>query len=63
MAATRSIPPSIWPGSASPFDYITALGDDALSDEMISGWAAEGVGTGQVVRLPGKLPVSHIIET
>ena len=26
-------------------DYITALGDDALSDEMIAGWAAEGVGT------------------
>ena len=25
-------------------DYITALGDDALSDEMIAGWAAEGVG-------------------
>ena len=34
-------------------DYITALGDDALSDEMIAGWAAEGVGTEQVARLPG----------
>ena len=44
-------------------DYITALGDDALSDEMISGWAAEGVGTGQVVRLPGKLPGLYMIET
>ena len=44
-------------------DYITALGDDALSDEMISGWAAEGVGTGQVVRLQGKLPGLYLIET
>ena len=25
-------------------DYITALGDDSLSEEMIAGWAAEGVG-------------------
>ena len=33
-------------------DYITALGDDGLSDEMISGWAAEGVGTSRVARLP-----------
>ena len=31
-------------------DYITALGDDALSDEMIAGWAAEGVGTKRVCR-------------
>jgi len=37
-------------------DYITALGDDPMSDEMIAGWAAEGVGTQQVVRLKGKLP-------
>src|SRR5258708_28762086 len=44
-------------------DYITALGDDPLSDEMIAGWAAEGVGTGQVVRLRGKLPGLYLIET
>ena len=37
-------------------DYITALGDDPLSDEMIDGWAAEGVGTSRVLRLRGKLP-------
>ena len=37
-------------------DYITALGDDPLSDEMISGWRDEGVGTGKVARLKGKLP-------
>ena len=44
-------------------DYITALGDDSLSDEMIAGWAAEGVGTGRVLRLPGKLPGLYMIET
>ena len=44
-------------------DYITALGDDRLSDEMIAGWAAEGVGTERVVRLPGKLPGLYMIQT
>jgi 2-dehydro-3-deoxygluconokinase len=44
-------------------DYVTALGDDSLSDEMVSGWAAEGVGTGRVVRLPGKLPGLYMIQT
>ena len=44
-------------------DYITALGDDGLSDEMISGWAAEGVGTSRVARLPGKLPGLYMIQT
>jgi 2-dehydro-3-deoxygluconokinase len=44
-------------------DYITALGDDSLSDEMIAGWAAEGVGTSRVLRLAGKLPGIYLIET
>jgi 2-dehydro-3-deoxygluconokinase len=44
-------------------DYVTALGDDSLSDEMIAGWAAEGVGTGRVLRLRGKLPGIYLIET
>src|SRR3990170_8184357 len=44
-------------------DYITALGDDSLSDEMIAGWTAEGVGTERVLRLPGKLPGIYLIET
>ncbi|MDI1265946.1 MAG: sugar kinase [bacterium] len=44
-------------------DYITALGDDVLSDEMIAGWAAEGVGTERVARLPGKLPGLYMIQT
>jgi 2-dehydro-3-deoxygluconokinase len=44
-------------------DYITALGDDTLSDEMIGGWQAEGVGTAKVPRLKGKLPGIYMIET
>jgi len=44
-------------------DYITALGDDPLSSEMIAGWVAEGVGTGRVVRLEGKLPGIYLIGT
>lgn len=44
-------------------DYITALGEDSLSDEMIAGWAAEGVGTKSVLRLPGKLPGLYMIQT
>jgi 2-dehydro-3-deoxygluconokinase len=44
-------------------DYITALGDDSLSDEMVAGWASEGVGTKRVMRLPGKLPGIYMIQT
>ena len=44
-------------------DYITALGDDVLSDGMTAGWAAEGVGTQRVLRLPGKLPGLYMIQT
>jgi 2-dehydro-3-deoxygluconokinase len=44
-------------------DYITALGDDPISEEMVGGWAAEGVGTKMVVRLPGKLPGLYMIQT
>ncbi|MGB8399941.1 sugar kinase [Bradyrhizobium sp.] len=44
-------------------DYITALGDDPLSDEMVAGWTAEGVGTKRVVRLSGRLPGIYMIQT
>jgi 2-dehydro-3-deoxygluconokinase len=44
-------------------DYITALGDDPLSDEMVAGWQAEGVGTANVARLKGKLPGIYLIST
>jgi 2-dehydro-3-deoxygluconokinase len=44
-------------------DYVTALGDDAFSDAMAAAWREEGVGTGHVLRIPGKLPGLYIIET
>jgi 2-dehydro-3-deoxygluconokinase len=44
-------------------DYITALGTDPMSDEMLAGWAAEGVGTQRVVRLKDKLPGLYMIQT
>jgi 2-dehydro-3-deoxygluconokinase len=44
-------------------DYITALGTDLLSDEMIAAWRAEGVGTAKVARLQGKLPGIYMIGT
>src|SRR3954451_19079766 len=44
-------------------DFVTALGDDLWSDEMLAGWAAEGVGTGQVARMPGRVPGLYIIQT
>ena len=44
-------------------DYVTALGDDPWSDEMLACWQAEGVGTGLVHRLPGRLPGLYIIQT
>lgn len=44
-------------------DYITALGDDPISDEMLAAWADEGVGTRWVARLAGKLPGLYLIQT
>jgi 2-dehydro-3-deoxygluconokinase len=44
-------------------DYFTALGDDPMSDEMIAGWGAEGIGTSRVARLKGKLPGIYLIRT
>ena len=46
-----------------PTDYVTALGDDALSDEMIAAWAEEGIGTAAVARVPGRLPGLYLIRT
>lgn len=43
-------------------DYATALGDDALSAGLLQRWQAEGLGTGLVRRLPGRLPGLYLIE-
>ena len=47
----------------TPVDYLTALGDDPWSGEMLAGWQAEGVGTARVPRLPGRLPGLYVIQT
>jgi 2-dehydro-3-deoxygluconokinase len=44
-------------------DYVTALGDDPWSDEMIAGWQSEGIGTNLVLRLPECLPGLYVIQT
>lgn len=44
-------------------DYVTALGDDPYSEQMLETWQQEGVGTGMVARLPGRLPGLYMIRT
>lgn len=42
--------------------YVTALGDDALSEAMLTAWRAEGLATSEVLRLPGRVPGLYMIE-
>lgn len=44
-------------------DYVTLLGDDPYSADMLAAWEGEGVGTRRVGRLPGRLPGLYAIET
>ena len=44
-------------------DYVTALGDDPMSETMIAAWRAEGIGTSRVARLPRRLPGLYLIRT
>ncbi|MHA1566329.1 MAG: sugar kinase [Alphaproteobacteria bacterium] len=44
-------------------DYVTALGDDPFSDEMLAAWQTEGVGTDFVLCLAGRQPGLYIIRT
>jgi 2-dehydro-3-deoxygluconokinase len=50
-------------GVAAEVHYVTALGDDPFSSEMLAAWQAEGIHTAQVFRLPGRLPGLYIIRT
>lgn len=43
-------------------NYVTALGDDSYSTEMLAGWQTEGIDTTLVARLPGRLPGLYIIR-
>jgi 2-dehydro-3-deoxygluconokinase len=42
--------------------YVTALGDDALSETMLAGWQSEGIRTDLVLRVAGRLPGLYMIE-
>src|ERR1700693_1801095 len=42
--------------------YVTALGDDALSEAMLVAWLAEGIATDEVLRLSGRVPGLYMIE-
>jgi 2-dehydro-3-deoxygluconokinase len=43
--------------------YLTALGDDPYSDELLLCWRSEGVRTELVARIPGRLPGLYAIRT
>lgn len=43
--------------------YATALGDDPLSDGLLSQWQDEGLLTDRVARLSGRMPGLYLIET
>lgn len=49
--------------SQAEVHYVTALGDDPFSAEMLAAWQAEGISTGLVARLPGRLPGLYVIRT
>lgn len=44
-------------------DYITALGDDKWSDEMLHAWQVEQVGTSLITRVAGRVPGLYAIQT
>ncbi len=43
--------------------YVTALGTDSFSNEMLAAWQQEGVKTDLIQRLDDKLPGLYVIET
>ncbi len=43
-------------------DYITVLGTDVFSDQMLAGWTEEGLGIQRVLRIPGHPPGLYLIN-
>lgn len=43
-------------------EYLSALGDDALSEEMLRHWHEEGIDCRGVARLPGRMPGLYLVE-
>lgn len=50
-------------GDRVAVNYVTALGADEFSREMIEAWHHEGLGTDLVARLEGRLPGLYLIRT
>jgi 2-dehydro-3-deoxygluconokinase len=44
-------------------DYVTALGGDPWSQEMVAAWAAEGVGTDLVILCADAMPGLYVVQT
>lgn len=44
-------------------DYVTALGTDSFSDQMIAAWQQERIDTRLIQRLENKMPGLYVIET
>lgn len=51
------------PADQLTVEYVTALGNDNFSSEMLAAWQQEGVQTGLVQRLENRLPGLYVIET
>lgn len=51
------------PADALKVHYVTALGTDTFSQEMLDAWQKEGVDTSLIQRLDNKLPGLYFIET
>lgn len=51
------------PADTLEVQYVTALGTDSFSHEMLSAWQQEGVKTDLTQRLDNKLPGLYVIET
>jgi len=43
--------------------FLTATGDEALSDAMVATWRSEGISDRLVYRIPGQRPALYLIET
>src|ERR1043165_4268041 len=43
--------------------YASAMGDDPYSDRLLALAAAEGVNSDLILRVPGRMPGLHLIET
>lgn len=51
------------PEQALQVHYVTALGTDSFSGEMLQAWRQEKIETGLIQRLENKLPGLYVIET